>query len=359
VSVQRSPQALVPLLLVAVVSACGGSGPEARAPEEPRAVAVAALEMSPRDLTLALDVTGHIEPIREYRVASRMAGILRDVRVEEGRRVAAGAVLARFDLAEQQAELSRARTVLDHAEAQYRRAREMHARELLSEVDYENSRAEVALAASEVRLWEARTALGTVRAPAAGVITQKFVESGMAVTSGESLFVLADLSTLVVRVGLSDVHVPHLSAGQPASVLVEGPDAERWPASVRRVFPSADPDTRLRTVEFALERQPGRTPPPPGALARVLVDLDERPGALAVPNEALLASAGGTPFVYVIEDDRLVRREVVTGVSRGDWTEVLEGLEPGELVVGSNPARLGEGMRVRVTERVTPGGGAS
>jgi membrane fusion protein, multidrug efflux system len=292
-----------------------------------------------------------------------MAGILRDVRVEEGRRVSSRQRCSRASISPSSRRSCRARApCCDHAEAQYQpRPKTMHARELLSEMDYENSPSRAWRSPqSEVRaLGGAHGARHGHARRRAGVITQKFVESGMAVTSGESLFVLADVSTLVVRVGLSDVHVPHLSAGQPASVLVEGPDAERWPASVRRVFPSADPDTRLRTVEFALERQPGRTPPPPGALARVLVDLDERPGALAVPNEALLASAGGTPFVYVIEDDRLVRREVVTGVSRGDWTEVLEGLEPGELVVGSNPARLGEGMRVRVTERVTPGGGAS
>jgi membrane fusion protein, multidrug efflux system len=346
---------LLTVLLVPSLWACGGPAPEARAPEAvERTVPVAAVEVAPSDLSLRLELSGSIEPIREVRVAARMSGILEAVAVEEGRRVTAGTVLARFDVAEQRAELARARTLLRNAEATYRRAAEMRERQLISDVEYESAEADMLVAQSDVQLWETRTGLGTVRATAAGVVTQKFVEAGNAVSSGDPLFVIADVSTLVVRVGVTDTHAATLTADQPVRITVDAMPGRTWEGRIRRIFPAADPDTRLHPVEFALPSGPAADLPAPGYLARVVVEADRRTDVLAVPNEALLASAGAEPFVLAIEDDRIVRRPVVTGVTRRDWTEMVEGLSPGDLVVASNPANLSEGTRVRVTERITP-----
>jgi membrane fusion protein, multidrug efflux system len=343
------------LLLLPWLAACGEDGPEAREPEaEPRRVPVAAVEIAPIELTRAIELTGGIEPIREVRVAARMSGILSSVAVEEGRRVAAGTVLARFDVAEPDAELRRARTLLRNAEATYRRAGEMRQRELISEVDYEQALADRDVARSEVQLWETRVALGTVRAPSAGVITQKFVERGDAVTSGAPLFVIADVSTLVVRVGVSDADAAALSPKQPVRITVDAMPGQTWDGTIRRIFPAADPDTGLHPIEFALAAGPAEPRPTPGYLARVTVDADRREAVLAVPNQALFNSGGGGRAVMAIEDGRVVRRGVVTGMSRQDWTEIVEGLSAGDLVVAANPAALREGTLVEVTARVTP-----
>jgi membrane fusion protein, multidrug efflux system len=79
-----------------------------------------------------------------------MTGILSSLTVEEGRRVSSGAILARFDVAEPEAELRRARTLLRNAEATHRRAGELHQRELISDVDFEQARADMQVAQSEV-----------------------------------------------------------------------------------------------------------------------------------------------------------------------------------------------------------------
>jgi membrane fusion protein, multidrug efflux system len=346
---------LLLLLLLPFLSACGGDAPEAREAEpEARAVPVAAVEVTTTELSLTLELTGSVEPIREVRVAARMSGILSSVAVEEGRRVGAGTVLARFDVAEPEAELRRARTLLRNAEATYRRASEMRKRELISEVDYEQALADMQVAQSEVQLWETRVALGTVRAPAAGVITQKFVERGDAVTSGTPLFVVADVSTLVVRVGVSDADAAALSPKQPVGITVDALPGRSWDGTIRRIFPAADPETGLHPIEFALNAPSSGERPVPGYLARITVEADRRADVLAVPNQALITSEADGQQVMAIEDGRIVRRGVVTGMSRHDWTEIVEGLSPGDLVVASNPGALREGTLVQVTARVTP-----
>jgi membrane fusion protein, multidrug efflux system len=343
----------VPVLAAGLLLA--GCGAEARSsdagPPAERSVAVAAVQLAPLDLSQQIQVSGTIEPIREIRLAARMGGVVEQVRVEEGSRVAAGALLARFDVAEQRAELARARAQLEQARAAYERARQLVARELASGAEYEDARAARNVAQSEVQLWQTRAAAGLVTSPAGGVVTRKFVEAGSAVSNGEPLFVIADVSTLVVQVGIADVHATRLQVGQEVLASVEAFPGRQWPAQVRRVFPAADPDTRLVPVELAFTGAAAASLRP-GVLARIRIDVDRRPDVLAVPNEALLASSRDDPFVYVIEDERLVRRSVATGVSRRDWTEITHGLQPGETVVASNPANLREGARVRVTGTV-------
>lgn len=343
---------VLPVLLL--LSGCGADGSqeaEATNPEsEERAVAVAAVEALPRNLSRDIQVSGSIEPIREIRLASRMSGVAVEVLHEEGDVVEEGQILARLDVAEQKAELDRARALSEEADRAYDRARELRDLELVSESEYESARSAHRTAESEVRLWETRVGFGEVRAPSGGVITRKSVEAGDAVGDGEALFTLADISTLVVRVGISDVDASQLDAGQRVEARVDALPGREWDAEIRRVFPSADPESRLVTVEVAFT-DPDRAELRPGLLSRLRLDVDRREGVIAVPNESLMASSDDDPFVFVIDDeDRLERRDVVPGVSRRDWTEILEGLEEGEQVVGSNPAVLSDGTRVQVAD---------
>ena len=337
--------------------ACGGDGSSeaAAAPtsDDERAVAVAAVEVLLRDLSRGIRVSGSIEPIREIELASRMSGVVTQVLVEEGDGVRAGQALAHLDVTEHRAEFERARVGLDEAERAHERARELRNLELISASEYEAARSAWRVAGTEVQLWEARVAFGQVSAPAAGVITAKRVESGGAVSDGGVLFHMADLSILVVRVGVSDVDAVHLSSGQPVEVTVDALPGNSWDAEIRRIFPTADPDSRLVTVEVAFT-DPDLGQLRPGYLARLRLDVDRRVQVLAVPNESLLASDPDEPFVFVIDgENRLERRLVVTGISRRDWTEITEGLEPGERVVGSNPAVLSEGTLVEVARTLT------
>jgi len=351
----RAPRT-VPFLLslaLAASAACSSDDAAGSGPSVERSVSVAAVEMVPRDMSLELRVSGNIEPIREVRMSSRMSGIVSQVAVEEGDWVERGAVLARIDVAEQRAELSRARANLEQAETAYQRARQLREQDLVSTAEYEDARAAASVARSEVELWETRARFGTVAAPSPGRVTRKMVEAGSAVANGEDLFVIADVSTLVVRVGITDIYAPRLSPGDRVAVQVDAIPDRTWEATIRRIFPSADPESRLIPVEIAFV-DPDRELLRPGFLARIRLDVERLPDVLAVPNESLLASTRDDPFVYVIdEDDRLVRRTVETGVSRRDWTEIRSGLERGEMVVASNPANLSEGTLVRVSDRIS------
>ncbi|ABI56237.1 efflux RND transporter periplasmic adaptor subunit [Alkalilimnicola ehrlichii MLHE-1] len=340
------------LLLLGLLAGVGPS--DARADDNdrdaPRATPVIGVEITPRDLSRRVSVAGNLEPLRRVRVTSRIAGALSELDAEVGDRVAEGELLARIDVSEQRAELARAEARLVDAEARYERYRRLRERDLASTAEFEAMEAELRVAQSERELWRARVRHGEVRAPLDGTVLHRPVEAGDGIGSGDLLFELAEVDTLLARIGVSELDIQHLQRGQTALLRPDALGGEPIAGEIRRIHPSADPSSRLVTVEVAIDAETPAGRLRPGYLTRVTLMVDPRPGRLAVPSQALGAAAPGEHYVYVIANGQLEQREVQAGVSRRGWTEILQGLATGEVVLAVNPLTFNEGDRVRVIQ---------
>ena len=300
-----------------------------------------------------IEVSGTVEPLRTVGVNAQLSGALVAVTVEEGDYVGRGAVMARVDDRELVAQLSSARANWEFARDAFQRAQQLRERQVITQAEFERDRA--AEAAARASMDQLRTRLGytVVRAPSSGVVTEKVVEAGDVVGAQSRLFTLADLSTLVVRVGVSELDVGSLRVGQQVRVGLDAHPGQRFPGSIRRVFPSADPSTRLVPVEVALTG-PGAAAARPGYLARVAFALGTREGVLLIPQSAVVGSAG-VQNVFVVVNGRAERRPVETGLSSEGSVEILSGLQEGEAVVVTGNHNLRNDAEVRV---VTGPGGA-
>jgi RND family efflux transporter MFP subunit len=325
-----------------------GGGSAGGAAGSARALPVAASPVVRRDLARSVQVAGAVEPVRVIGVNSQASGTVLAVHVEEGDRVAAGELLAQLDGREAEAQLARARAVFQSAEAKFARDSQLHASTIVTDAEFDASRSAFAVARSDVQLWETRRAFTRIVAPSTGVVTTKQVEAGSAVSPNQRLFDLADVSLLVVRVQLSELDVVHLERGAAVAVRVDAyPDA-RLTGRVRRIFPSADPASRLVPIEISLGARPAGVDVRPGFLARVEFALDRKAKALAVPASAVGVTNSG-PFVYVVEADTLAQKGVTLGVTVEGWVEVTDGVHEGERVVVSGHTNLRPGARVRVS----------
>ncbi len=341
---------LMGCLMVAACGSASDSGGSDRNSGQPRALPVQAVEVQPRDLSRTVQISAPVEAIRTVRLAARTEGVLTEVAVEEGDRVEPGQVLARLDVREQQAELARARARLSEQTANFERMEQLQARSFVDAASFEAARAELAVAGSEVELWETRVDFGTVMALVDGTVVNRYVEPGEAVSRHEPLFSIADLSQLVVRVGVSELDVASLTVGDSVLVRIDAVDRERPMAGlIRRIFPSAELDSRLITVEIGLP-DAGERGVRPGFLARAQLLVDQRDGVLAIPAGSV-AESNGEHFVMIINgEERLERRVIEPGILRGQWREVRSGLSQGEQVVSANPLEMNSGERVRVVD---------
>jgi RND family efflux transporter MFP subunit len=340
------------LLVAILASGCGGGG-EASGAQRPAVggagtIPVAVVEVAPRDLSRSVVVTGPIEPVRTIGVNALLAGTVLAVHAQEGDRVRQGQLLAELDARETRAQFERAQAVLANAQTSFARNQQLAATQIITDAEFEQSRSAYEVAKSDAEVWRTRLAFTRITAPSPGIVTVKAVEAGSAVTANQRLFDLADVSLLVVRVQISELDVVHVRPGAEVAVNLDAyPDAPIG-GRVRRVFPSADAQSRLVPVEVALGALPAGVVARPGFLARVTFHLDRRSGALVVPAAAVGVAEDGQ-FVYVVDADSLVRKPVTLGLSAEGYVEIQRGLTAGERVVTSGHTSLRPGARVRVT----------
>ncbi|MDP1889960.1 MAG: efflux RND transporter periplasmic adaptor subunit [Gemmatimonadaceae bacterium] len=327
----------------------GGGGPGGRggrgAPSD-RPIPVEIQLVSRGEVARTSTIAGILQPIRIVAVNAQLSGIVLAVKAEEGARVERGQALAELDARELEAQVRGAESSLALAEANFRRSEQLRTLQIITQAEYDRDQA--ALAASRASLDQLRTRLGYARivAPTTGVVTEKRVEAGDAVSTQTRLFTIADVSTLVTRVQVSELEVRSLRAGDRVQLTVDALAGEGVNATIRRIFPSADSATRLVPVEIALtgsildRLRPGYT-------VRAVFLLDRRTDALLVPSRAISGPVGARA-AFVVAAGLVERRTVRVGPDLDGRTEVLEGLAEGDSVIVSGSAMLREGAKARV-----------
>ncbi|MCC5879212.1 MAG: efflux RND transporter periplasmic adaptor subunit [Idiomarina sp.] len=312
-----------------------------------RRTPIAVYEVSPRDLSRQVTLSASVRPRVHIQIHSRSHGAVEEVLVEEGDEVEGGAILARFDVQEERVELQRAQARTTETDLERERLEQLIDARNISEAELQRAQAAAEVAQAEQALWQTRVDFGTVRAPQNAVVTARHVEPGEVTESQQLLFELAVMQDLVLRPGISERDVRHLSIGQVVPVQLDALPGTLFDGRIRRIFPLADATSRLVTIEISLPDDSYQRGIRPGYLARIPMVVDARPDTIAVPAAAVGDSDDGR-YIYVVEDERLQRREIEVGITRGQWTEVTAGLEAGELVLASNPIDMSDGTAVRI-----------
>jgi RND family efflux transporter MFP subunit len=268
----------------------------------------------------------------------------------EGIRSAAASALAQVSAA--QANLALARQ-------QVTSARTLHARGAISQIELQT--AEAAYEAAEGQLAAARaqaSAAGesagraNITSPIAGEVSDRHVSQGEAVNPGDPLVTVVNTTQLELAGQVPVQSAARVQRGQSVEFTVDAYPGEVFEGIVARVDPTADAATRQVGVYLRLPNPNRRIVGGVFATGRVLSATTD--SVLTVPMAAVRTEDGGT-YVWLIENERLTRRPVVTGV-REDATgliEILSGVSVGDRVLAA-PGAVQEGTPVRFTNAGGP-----
>jgi len=172
----------------------------------------------------------------------------------------------------------------------------------------------------------------TLLAPAGGVVTEKLVVQGQAVSAGATLYTIADLSQVWIEAEVRAADAAMLESGMDANIELVGQAGRVLKGRVEFVYPTVDPATRSVRARIAVANRDGALRP--GAYATVRLWAPSR-RALTVPASAVIRT-GERSLVFVdMGDGRLMSHDVETGRTSGGLVEVLAGVEPGQRVVTS------------------------
>ncbi|HEV8598115.1 MAG TPA: efflux RND transporter periplasmic adaptor subunit [Gemmatimonadales bacterium] len=172
----------------------------------------------------------------------------------------------------------------------------------------------------------------TFRSPVRGVVIEKSVLGGQRIMAGETLFRIADLSTVWLEGEVFERDLPAVRLG--LQVVAEFPALPGAPRTGRitYIYPTLNPETRTARVRVELANP--RLELKPGMYATFSFAAATEP-VLSVPRSAIL-STGKRDLVFVrLQDGSLVARDVTLGLATDERIEILSGLALGETVVAS------------------------
>ena len=185
---------------------------------------------------------------------------------------------------------------------------------------------------------------GNVISPVDGVLVSMNAVENNYVSNSMPVAVIDGTETMKITVSVSEALVPKLNAGDVADVYVSAAD-KSFTAVIRSVERAANMQTRLYTVVLDVPAEVEGLIS--GMFANVTFRTDVSEHALVIPSDAILTS-NDIQYVYVVEDSTARYAEITTGLTGSGVTEVLSGLEEGQLLVTVGQAYLMDGDAVRV-----------
>ncbi len=355
-----------------------------KAPKETLGASVSVARVERDEFTETVLVTGSLIARQEVLVSPQIEGQrISEILAEEGDRVEAGQVLAKLASETLQAQLAQLDASLVRADAGIAQARSriteaeankvqaeaafVRAQELVksgatsrSVFDEREAAARTAAAAvtlsqdglrvseaekmqieAQIRESKLRLGFSEIRAPEAGVISRRTARlGGLASAIADPLFRIVAKGEIELDAEIPEIFLPRLSAGMPARIDVAGLKPRE--GKVRLISPEVDRATRLGRVRIFIGDDPALRI---GTFARGTIDTASSNG-LGVPSTAVMNRDLG-PTVQVVKDGRIETRKVATGMVSGGKTEILDGLQEGELVVLRSGTLLREGDSVR------------
>lgn len=346
--------------------------------------------------TLANDLTlsAEFRPYQEVDVMAKIAGYVKDIRVDIGDHVQQGQVLATLEVPEIQDELAKAKSgvataeanvvtaqaELTHAQAaaniahlSFDRIRAVAAKDRglvpRQEVDVAQSHdleaaAQLASASSQLKAAQemkigaeseyfraqAMSQYATIRAPFTGVVTKRYANTGSMIQAGISsqsqampVVRIAQNDTLRVILPVPVSAVAEIKDGQAVEVSIANLGTT-IKGKVTRYADSVQMATRTMDTEVDVPNRDAKLVP--GMYAEVHLHLAARPNVLSVPLDAVDGIGTSVQQAYLVRDGELHLVKVTTGLQTSTRVEILSGLQRGDQVVVGRHSSLADGEKV-------------
>ena len=273
---------------------------------------------------------------------------------------AADTVQAQNDFIAAMTSQNKAKSALELADIQYRRAKDLYEGRAIPLKDFQQAEATQVQAQNDMRssvtaLEAANNKLRilgftdetikafqnkgtinpeiTIYAPLSGTVVQRKIGPGQYVSAGASdpVFVIGDLSTVWLTAFVRESDAARVSVGQDISVNVMALPGRPLTAKINYVAAAIDPNTRRLLVRATIDNKDGLLKPE--MFANVTIYSAGDRGAPAVPKQALIYEADQVRIWVAREDKSVELRQIKVGLINGNLVEVTSNLKPGEQIV--------------------------
>jgi HlyD family secretion protein len=215
-----------------------------------------------------------------------------------------------------------------------------------AQLDIERVTLLVEHARNQVQDLEQKSASTHGTAPADGTLYSLPIHQGDFMKEGDLLAEMADMHHVRVRAFIDEPELGQIDLNQAVEIFWDAHPDRVW-AGRTEVVPKQVVAHGTRNVgELICSVSNDRLDLIPNTTVDVRIHISERPNALVIPRGALFID-GGKRFVFVVQDNRLHRRDIRVGIANPTMIEVLSGLQEGDQVALPGDVSLKENLRIR------------
>jgi HlyD family secretion protein len=277
-------------------------------------------KLSLNKITTTVTATGTIDPIIEIAVGTQVSGIISKIYVDFNSAVKKGQILAELDKTNLQSDynsqllnLNSSKTQYDFQKKNFQRSKELHDKNLISDIDFETAKYNYELAESTYKvnqsnLKKAQTNLdyATIHSPIDGVILSRAVEEGQTVAASFStptLFTIAkDLTKMQVVANVDEADIGNVKKGQRVSFSVDAYPNDQFVGEVTQVRLKSTVTSNVVTYEVIINAPNENLKLKPGLTANITIYTVEKTDVQTLPNKV---------FSFKPDIDALTKKEFV------------------------------------------------
>lgn len=352
-------------LCAVLLTGCAKEAPE----EKPTLRSVEVTTVGKDAITSSFSYSGKAAASKEISVVPTIPGKVMGYHFEVGDTVKENQVLFSVDSATLNDQLrsaevnyNAAKLSLANTEKTYNNNKVLFEQGIIAEAEidqmklgYESAKANIE--ALEVNMDILKKQIGdcTVTSPMSGVIVSRNIERGSYASPSIPAYVIMDLSTIKVEVGVSEQAVNNIKLGDEVQVNMSAASATPLKGKITTISPASS-QSGTYTVKIELNNKDGIIKS--GMLADVIFTKEKAENVLVLPANAVITKNGET-YVYVVENNVAKKTPVTIGIQTGETLEITSDLPVGTQVVTRGQTYISDGEQVEIASPATPAKGTT
>lgn len=185
----------------------------------------------------------------------------------------------------------------------------------------------------------------TVTSPISGVVSAKNVDLGSIASGSSGTVTIIDTSSLIAEITVPDKIIGELQVGQTVPVVINALSDKTITGVIDNISPDVDSKNNSYIVKVKIDNSNGELKP--GMFAKVSITNQKKDNAVTVPNEALKVE-NGVKYIYTVENNKIKRIVVETGIANDKITEITGGVKAGTDIITEGQSLLNDGDKVNV-----------
>lgn len=315
--------------------------------------------------------SGKIKADKEVMILPKIVGKVESIKGEVGDKVNKGDILFTLEKDDIQKKVKQAKVAyegakanfeltkekIDNAQKNFQRTKELYEQGAATKAQYEQAK----IAASNNSLEAAKTQVEqakvtyqqaldaidntNISSPISGVISMVNIEEGEFATNTQPSMTIVNANKVYVEINVTEDIINEIYKGMEVNIDIPSVPLKDVTGKINTVSPSVNQRTQLYPVKIYVDNENGKIKP--GMFSKVDIKTNVREDVISVKSEAVVKDEG-EDIIYIVEENRAVRRKVKTGLDTGEYIEIVEGVNEGEKVIVKGQNYTDEGEKVKI-----------